>query len=424
MTMPAPTVIAASATLNAGQCQPKAWTATKSATAPQATRSQRLPSAPPRMSARPAHSHRRSAWRHSIRLTTAEAASATAMKNAVCHPGASARKLNAAPLLYTSTRLKKGVTSTDSPARSQPIISHLLRRSAATTSAAARNQGAALGMPARLARAVQVALAARAQPRGVDVGAVVPAAVALRMAACLDQHRGRRALDALELPARSDEDEAQVVSEPRQRLEQRAGGRDVKLRSQRGADFLQLALFLDLLVGEIAGLAYVAPGIHDLVVQTVIREQVKDLLEHAGFLAARQHLPGLLRGEAQDRRHHAHQALRDVPQGRLRRAPRKRSCAAGVEPVLEDIQVEGAELLGAERLQLLRDEMELEARVVGLHLVLQARRQRERVAVDLDHLRHGHRVPGRVEIGGVGEEKAQRVADAPVEIGRASCRER
>ena len=45
-----PTVIAESATLKAGQCQPRQWTSTKSTTAPKRARSIRLPTAPPKMS--------------------------------------------------------------------------------------------------------------------------------------------------------------------------------------------------------------------------------------------------------------------------------------------------------------------------------------------------------------------------------------
>ena len=50
----APQVIAESATLNAGQCQPQAWKSRKSTTAPIITRSMTLPTAPPstRLSAR------------------------------------------------------------------------------------------------------------------------------------------------------------------------------------------------------------------------------------------------------------------------------------------------------------------------------------------------------------------------------------
>jgi hypothetical protein len=48
-------------------------------------------------------------------LTTAAAASAKAVSSGDCQPPAPARKLNAAPRLNTSTRLKNAVTSLRSP---------------------------------------------------------------------------------------------------------------------------------------------------------------------------------------------------------------------------------------------------------------------------------------------------------------------
>ena len=50
------------------------------------------------------------------------------------------------------------------------------------------------------------------------------------------------------------------------------------------------------------------------------------------------------------------------------------------------------------------------------NLGLQLRRPRQRVAIDLQHIRRGDRVLGRVEIADVGEQKAQRVADAAVGV--------
>ena len=75
----------------------------------------------------------------------------------------------------------------------------------------------------------------------------------------------------------------------------------------------------------------------------------------------------------------------------------RRVGAAGVEPVLEDVEVERAEVLRAEGLQLLRHQVELVARVVRGHLLLHLRGQRQRVAVDLDHLAPPapHASPGR-----------------------------
>jgi hypothetical protein len=51
------------------------------------------------MSARPSANQRSPAWRRNRKRISADAATATPMKNARCQPPASARKLNAAPVL-------------------------------------------------------------------------------------------------------------------------------------------------------------------------------------------------------------------------------------------------------------------------------------------------------------------------------------
>src|SRR5690606_28456463 len=72
MTSAARTVIAASATLNAGQCHPKAWKSRKSTTCPSRRRSIALPTAPPRMRARPAQRSLRPGERTRRTATTTE----------------------------------------------------------------------------------------------------------------------------------------------------------------------------------------------------------------------------------------------------------------------------------------------------------------------------------------------------------------
>src|SRR5262245_7606995 len=82
--------------------------------------------------------------------------------------------------------LKKPVISRSSPGRKLPATSHFTSWSASTSSAAAMNQGTALRMLALLPCSLEVADAAAAQALAVDVGAVVPAALAFRMAARAD----------------------------------------------------------------------------------------------------------------------------------------------------------------------------------------------------------------------------------------------
>src|SRR5690606_6470557 len=143
MTSAAPTVIAASATLNAGQCHPKAWKSRKSTTCPSRRRSITLPTAPPRMRARPAQRSLRPGERTRRAATTTEATTAKPASAKRCQPPWSARKLKAAPLLKTSTRLKNPVTATPSPGWKAESTSALTSWSTATTAAAAPNQGAA-----------------------------------------------------------------------------------------------------------------------------------------------------------------------------------------------------------------------------------------------------------------------------------------
>ena len=79
-----------------------------------ATRSYRLPSAPPMMSAMPTQK-KRLPPRFSSHSMKAHAIDAIAMKSQRCQPSAPAKKLNAAPELKASTRLKNDVTGHSSP---------------------------------------------------------------------------------------------------------------------------------------------------------------------------------------------------------------------------------------------------------------------------------------------------------------------
>src|SRR5947207_4707541 len=130
------------------------------------------------MAARPAQSRRFCGFLKMRTLTIAAAASANAASSGVCQPAACDRKLKAAPLLNTSTRLKNAVISSRCGRLAKCArISHFESWSAATTAAPSANHRV-LDMQPRLAGAAQVALAASAQAGGVDVGAVVPAAPA------------------------------------------------------------------------------------------------------------------------------------------------------------------------------------------------------------------------------------------------------
>src|SRR5438309_9472806 len=61
--------------------------------------------------------------------------------------------------------------------------------------------------------------------------------------------------------------------------------------------------------------------------------------------------PRLLRGEAQDRREPAHQAIEGAVENGARGAAARVVEAVAIEPVLADIEIERAEIYGAEIVQ-------------------------------------------------------------------------
>src|SRR5688572_10542000 len=148
------------------------------------------------MRASPARKRRRPPERTSRTETKIDAPSAKPTSTGVCQPGASARKLNAAPLLKTSTRLKKPVISSRSPGAKRASTSHFVIWSATMMAADTANQRHALDIPPPLARAGKIGLAPRAQPFGVHVRGVVPAPLAFGVTARSDFHGSLATADA------------------------------------------------------------------------------------------------------------------------------------------------------------------------------------------------------------------------------------
>src|SRR3989442_15485478 len=114
--------------------------------------------------------------------------------------------------------------------------------------------------------------------------------------------------------------------------------------------------------------------------------------------------------------------MRDLVQGGLGAAAGQALGRAGVQAVLEHVQVEAAQVFRAEQLQLGHHGVEFIDLVVGQQLGLELGGAGQGPAVDLQQLFGGNRVLRSIEVADVGQQEAQRVADA--EIGRASCRER
>src|SRR5258706_368615 len=375
MSSAAPIVIAESATLNAGKCQPAAWKSRKSTTWPKRSRSMTLPSAPPRISASAARSRSFSGLRTIRTLTMPAATSAKPTSSGVCQPASRARKLNAAPLLNTRTRLKNDVTSSPSPGAKRARTIHFTSWSAAMTAAARPNHGSGLRMLARLAGAVQVAHAAGAEPVAVHVAAIVPAALALGMRAGRDLHL--EFAPALQLDRGGQHHVPQLVADAGERFVVAGGRVQVYLRLERRAHLAGGAQVLDLLPYGNAQLAQPGPFREQGFAVGGNRQLIHRLEEHAVFAIAGKDLPELLGGEGQDRRHQPHKAVRDVEKRGLRGATRPRIGAAGIEPVLENVEVEAAQVLRAEILQLLYHKVELVTRVVRGDFLMQAVRSEE-----------------------------------------------
>ena len=253
-----------------------------------------------------------------------------------------------------------------------------------------------------------------------DVLPIMPAALAFGVRARGHDHRfiGGRG-DRRHHCARRDQHKAQIVL---QRLQQRqlvAARADFDFGLQRGADFSGDTRLLQLLLHFGANAADFPPAIEQLLRITRGREFVPGMGEHGRILAAARHRPDLFRGKGEDGRHQPHQALQDLVQRVLRRAPRLRVLAGGVQPVLENVEVKPAQILGAEALQLLRHEMKVIVVVVAHYFLLQRLRESERIAVDFQPVLARQRVRFGVEVGGVGEQETQRVADAAVALDHA-----
>ena len=105
-----------------------------------------------------------------------------------------------------------------------------------------------------------------------------------------------------------------------------------------------------------------------------------------------------------------------MPERGLRCATGRRIFGRGVEPILENVEVEGAEFFRAEDLQRLHHAVELEGSAVGFGLLGHLAGEGQRVAVDVQPLLDRHAVLLDIEVGGVGEQEAQGVAHAAIDL--------
>src|SRR5215470_6528957 len=356
-----------------------------------------------------------------------DATTAMAVKSQRCQPSAPARKLNAAPGLKASTRLKNGVRTNDSCGRKLVMIQCFVTWSSTMTPAVTasharlRTVGGATGAGEvkafcteariagntrfrscerpRLARSEQVRDAAPAKGwvLGIpaNVGAIVPAALALRMRRTRNRELEAVRVPVLDLRARSDQHEAQVMAQARERIEVRLAGADDDVGLQRRADLTQFAPLLDAFERRLAYFQDSLPLRNQRSTVRNRRQHVLPLVHEDRRILRIKDRPGLFGGERENRCHQLQQRIADRDELGLRRAARSPVLRRGIEAVLQDVDVEPAQVLRAIRLQLLDDQMKLIGVVrrfdrLGHHL-----RARERVAVDLEQIGYRHGMAGR-----------------------------
>ncbi|VTR68162.1 hypothetical protein DESC_70002 [Desulfosarcina cetonica] len=131
---------------------------------------------------------------------------------------------------------------------------------------------------------------------------------------------------------------------------------------------------------------------------------------------SRQVGPDLFRGKGHDRRHDACHGIQNGVHGRLGATPRQGCRRAGVEPVLEDIQVEGGEIHGTVVIQAVVDHMELIG-VIRLEGTLDHPLEFvQGEAVDIQHLVNRHGVLLGIEIVQVAQDEPAGVTDPAIGV--------
>src|SRR2546428_10484174 len=108
--------------------------------------------------------------------------------------------------------------------------------------------------------------------------------------------------------------------------------------------------------------------------------------------------PRLLRGEAKQRGLALKHLVAEQGNRRLRRAPGWARSRRRVQPVLENVEVEPAQFLRAESLELLHDRMELESFVGCGKLGEVGMRDCQRMPIELEQLSRWNRILSRIEV--------------------------
>src|SRR6476659_1940828 len=105
-----------------------------------------------------------------------------------------------------------------------------------------------------------------------------------------------------------------------------------------------------------------------------------------------QMLPYLFSGEAKNGRKQAYQTMSDVVQRTLRRASWNTLGCGGIKPVLENIQIETAQIFGTEIMQSMHRQVKFVALIILCQFILKYPRERQHVAVNLQPSFYRHSI--------------------------------
>src|SRR2546425_6128191 len=399
----------------------------------------RLPTAPPKM--RPmADCSRQPPLGRILSATRRSATSATSERSPTIQrqpAGIPERRPNASPGFMTKVRATKpGTTATGTPGGSRLSTISLVSWSRTTTTAAIATTRAIRDRSARIAGTTQPrddrdATLAERGVRAVfaDVLAPRPAPLALLPARAIDADDqpgdvlalvgdARAQARALERHARHDEDRRQelaVGGEQRGKILGRV--RDAHRGLQPAPDQLPGPRGLERLRAPAPPLEQPIPAPLQRVVEPLPRRLREALEVHALAVGTGKVAPRLFAGEREDRRQEPRQRAQDVVADGLRRAPPRIVGQRGVEPVLDDVEIEGRQVHRAEVVHAVEDGVELVLVVGPPDAADQARQAIEDPAVDLVQARVGLPVARGIEIAEVAEQEPERVAHPSVGVG-------
>ena len=246
-----------------------------------------------------------------------------------------------------------------------------------------------------------------------DFGHIVPATLALLRLRRADFDRGLVAFGLHEFDRAHDHHEAKFVAERREKLVV-FGRRADRADRLQGRTHRALRAFLfdrDLRVGADGADAF--PLREKRVAVLGFGQAFEGIEEDRGVVVLHEDGPAFFGREGEDRRDQTEEVLRDVPEGRLRRAAGVTRRARRVETVLEDVEVEAPEVGRGVGLQERHDVVEAVFLVLGHDGVLELLRKGHRPAVEFEHFVDRHEIGFR-EVRRVRQEKAQGVAHAAV----------